>query len=261
MRSVILLILCFFIIALLWTVQLPISSYGLVQTLGQDQTQVGADISAVERELVVAGDAAVPALKAGLKSPLSNVRLRCARLLAMRNESAGEELLLDALHSNAANSGEEAAATAEVFLLSVWDQRDGPAPAIRARLARLEATRKDADQIALLSECLSRNSAWIGGYIHRARAYFRSGEVMEARRDALIALALDANQFESMQILSQVFLMLNSPQDAYLCLEQAVRINPRLKTDLRDDIRDVLKAIDAEKDRRRREHRRETPAV
>lgn len=259
MRSIVLLVCCFLFFALLWTVQLPVSSYGLVQALGQDNGTT--DIAGVERELADAGEAAVPALKAGLKSPLANVRLRCARLLAMRSDTAGEDLLLEALHAAPESSAGESAATAEVFLLAVWEQRDGPPPAIRARLTRLEASRKDADQIALLTEWLSRNPGWIGGYIHRARAYFRTGEVMDARRDALIALALDANQFESIQILSQVFLMLNSPQDAYLCLEQAVRIDPRLKTELRDDIRDVLKAIDAEKDRRRREHRRETPAI
>jgi len=253
MRSVYLLSICFLLAALLWAVQLPVSSYGLVQTLAVP----GADFSSAEDELLHAGQTAVPALKNGLTSPITSVRLRCARVLALNSDSSGEDALLDDLRSPSL----ETAATAEVYLLSVWERRDSPAPAVRARIAWLESGRKDAEEKTLLTECLSRNPGWVGGYIHRAHAYLRDGEVMEARHDALVALALDANQFEAMQVLAQVFLLLNSPQDAYACLEQAVRINPRLRTNLREDIRDVFKALDAEKDRLRRERKRERPAV
>ena len=253
MRAALLLTLSFVFFALIWAVHLPVSAYGIVRTLDQP----GADVSGAEEELLHAGQAAVPALKSGLTSHAWPVRLRCARVLALSNDASGEDALLEDLRS----TSPEAAATAEVYLLSIWERRDSPSAPVRAHIARLESAHKDAEEIALLTECLSRNPGWIGGYIHRAHAYFRSGEIMEARHDALVVLALDVNQFEAMSILAQVFLLLNSPGDAYACLEQAVRVNPRLRTSLREDIRDIFKALDAERDRQRRERQRERPAV
>ena len=270
MRSVILLCTGFVLMGLLWAVQAPLGAYGLVQGLSDP----GAGGLAAGQALLHGGAAAIPALHNGLLSPTLTVRLRCARILALRNDPAGELALLEILRTHGA-ADDPAGAAAEVYLVSLWDRaspvfarapenRESPnadGAATRALLAQYEAAHADANLIALLTECLSRDPVWIGGYVRRAHANLRAGEVWEARRDALLALALDYNEFEAAAVLAQASLLLNAPQEACTCLEQALRVNPRLARELHDDIRDVLKALDAEKVRQRREKRRETPDV
>ena len=64
-----------------------------------------------------------------------------------------------------------------------------------------------------------------------------------------------------MVALAETFMALDAPEQAWVCLEQAVRVNPRLKKVLHDPIQDVLKAIEQEDARRRRERRRERPVA
>lgn len=255
MRSVGLLAALFLFIALIWTIQIPFSAYSLVQSFN-DAT---SDCSSAE-EALRQGAAALPALKEGLASRSPNVRLRCARLLALRDEPAGEEHLLEALRSEDVRY-EDAAAVAEVYLISVWDQRDGPSGADRARLARIEGSGDDSGHLKVLKELLAKYPRWIAGYVRRARLYQRNGEALDARRDALVALLKEPSQFEAMILLAQIDLSINAAQDAYLCMEQAVHVNPRLRHDQRDEIREILRAMNAERERQRRERRRDTPVI
>jgi ribosomal protein L17 len=255
MRSVGLLASVFFLVALIWTIQVPFSAYSLVQSFGDPN----CDPASVEETLRQAS-AASPALKYGLNSHLPAVRLRCARLLAMRDDPAGEEHLLEALRSDDPRA-EDAAAVAEVYLVSIWDRRDGPPENERYRLARAEGANDDAALLKVLKDLLARYPRWIGGYVRRAQLFQRNGEAMDARRDALVALLKEPNEFEAMVVLAQIDLSINAAQDAYLCMEQAVRINPRLRHDQRDEIREIIRAMNADRERVRRERRRDTPVI
>jgi len=255
MRPVALLCALFVLIALIWTIQVPFSAYALVQSF----SDANCDCAAVEEALRHAS-AAVPALKYGLNSRSANVRLRCARMLALRDDPSGEEHLLEALQADDARA-EDAAAIAEVYLLSVWDQRDGPSGIERARMARAESSGDDPGQLKVLKDLLAKYPHWIGGYVRRARLYQRNGEALEARRDALLALLKQPSQFEAMVLLAQIDLSINASQDAYLCMEQAVHVNPRLRNDQRDGIREIIRALNAERERQRRERRRDAPVI
>jgi len=255
MRSVTLLAVGFIVVALLWTIQIPFSPYLLVQSF----KNADCDCAVVEEALRNA-PAASPALRYGLNSDLANIRLRCARLLALRDDPAGEKYLLEVLHAEDAHA-EGATAVAEVYLLSMWEQRNGPLVADRARLARVESSGDDAGELKVLKELLARYPRWIGGLVRRARLYQHNGEPLEARRDALLALLKDSSQFEAMVILAQVDLSINAPDDAYLCMDQAVRVNPQLRRDQRDVIREIIRTLNAERERQRRERRRETPVL
>jgi len=237
MRSVALLATSFVLIALIWTIQVPFSAYSLIQSFSDPN----CDCCAVEESLRNAA-AATPALLDGLNSRSANVRLRCARLLALRDDPAGVEHLLEALRAEDARA-EDAAAVAEVYLLSIWDRREGPSDAERARLALAERGGDDAAHLKVLKELVAKYPRWIGGYVRRAQLYQRNGEALDARRDALLALVKEPRHFEAMIILAQVDLSINASQDAYLCMEQAVRINPRLRHDQRDQIREILRAL------------------
>jgi HEAT repeat protein len=255
MRSIALTGCLFLLIGLIWTIQVPFSAYSLVQSLNEPN----CDCFAVEEALNKTSSAA-PALREGLNSHSARVRLRCARLLAMREESAGDEHLLEALRNEESRAQEEAA-MAEFYLLSVWDRRNGPSEADRAGLALAERGDDDAVQLKALKELLAKYPHWVGGYVRRARLYQRNGEALDARRDALLALLKEPNDFEAMVILAQVNLSINASQDAYLCMEQAVHVNPRLRHDEREEIREIIRALNTERERQRRERRRDTPVI
>src|SRR5947209_933449 len=140
MRSVALLCACFLLLGLLWSVQSPFASYGMMASL-DDQA---ADPAGAEQALIKSGTAAVPALRNGLNSSSESIRLRCARILALRNDASGEQALLYTLRMH---PDDAAGGRAEIYLLSVWDRRDGPDEPTRARLAHYDAAHADADAI------------------------------------------------------------------------------------------------------------------
>jgi hypothetical protein len=117
----------------------------------------------------------------------------------------------------------------------------------------------DGERLKALSDTLTRNPLWATGYVLRASVHLRNGSIHDAWRDVLLALELEPDHFEAMIILGDCQLLVGAPEQAYLCYQQAVRINPRLRRLHQKTIREILKSIEVEKARQRRERRRDLP--
>jgi len=256
MRATYVIALFFLIAALLWAVETPLASIAEVHRLSKGET----DPAQTEQTLLRAGSGSTLALQQGLNSDSVETRLRCARLLALRGDRGGDRVLLDTLHAHAAMD-DTFGAMAETFLIGVWDQREGPHAILRDKLARPHGKATDAETVNVLNELIEKCPAWANGYVLRAKLYQRNGEGAEARRQALMALAFEPDDFEALVVLGQAYLTLEQPEQAGVCLQQALRLNPRLKQSLREDIRETLKAIDTERERRRRERRKDEPVI
>jgi tetratricopeptide (TPR) repeat protein len=256
MRATYIIAVFFLIAAFLWAVEIPLSSLAEIHHFSEP----GANISAGELSLLRAGSGSTLALQRGLNADSLETRLRCARLLALRGDRSGDRLLIDTLRNHAAPD-DTLGAMAETFLVGVWDQRDGPRAGMRDKLLRMRAKPTDAELITVLNDLLEKYPAWANGYVQRARIFQRNGEGAEAKRQSLMALAVEPEEFEAMVVLGQAYLLLEAPEQAAVCLQQALRQNPRLKNSLRDDIRETLKAIDTERARRRHERRKEEPVI
>lgn len=256
MRATYLLALFFLLSAFLWSVEIPLAAIAAVREFSNR----GADHGAAELTLLRAGSGATLALRRGVNSDSIETRLHCARLMALRGERSGDQVLLETLRAHAAQD-DPLGAMAETFLLDVWDQREGPRPALRDRWVRPRGKPDDAESINALNDLLEKYPAWASGYVQRARLYQRNGDGLETKRQALMALAVEADDFEAMVVLGQAYLLLSAPEQAGVCLQEALRLNPRLKHALREDIRETLKAIDVDRARRRRERRKDEPVI
>jgi tetratricopeptide (TPR) repeat protein len=258
MRAIVLSLSFLILAAGLWAVQASLQSYVNVKRLASP----AADTAACEDALRDAGAAAVPALRAGLAGKNPVVRLRCARVLAQSGDRDGDGCLLAALSTYGKDAQDPVGGLAEALLLSVWDTRGAPPAAWRARVARLaEENGRDREQQALLNECLSRYQNWSAGFVRRAQVYQRHGRHLDACREALNALKVDPDSFEAMVLLAEAYRVLDAPEQAFICMQQAVRVNPRLRAAHADDIRDILKAVERDRLRRRQLKRREQPVT
>ena len=240
-RAVACSVVFFILVALCWALQPPWAAYAAVQALGHPR----ADARALEEELRRAGNAARPALRHGLDSDNLRRRAVCARLLALSGDGAGDLCLLRMLRG-------AGAAMAETYILSVWMERDAPPAAVRARALASSSP-------GPLTSLLERYRAWSAGQVALARLSQRSGEAAEARHYALLALAVEPENFEALVVLAQACLRLDLPGQAALCLEHAVGLNPRLRPALTNEIREALKGLDLERARKRSEQRRRQP--
>ncbi|HYF49878.1 MAG TPA: hypothetical protein VEJ63_10755 [Planctomycetota bacterium] len=253
MRSVLILSLGFTLAALVWAFFMPLSAHALVRSLADPDN----DRSEIEAALLACGRNADGALLEGLESSHSQVRLRCARVLALKGDRRGDAALLKLL--SAPGNDETAVAQAEAYLTAAWSEREGPPAVLRGKLLREETFKTDADRLLALNEALGRFPGWTAGYVQRAIVYQRTGSVLEARLDALHALELEPSHYEAMIVLGNCNLLLSAPDQAYSCYDQAVRLNPRLRLQFKSEIRDLLRTIEIERARRRREKRREMP--
>jgi hypothetical protein len=250
MRAAALLAIFFLLVALDWSVQKPLSSFA-------DSNQFlkpNVDVEAVTQSLLRAGNAATPALMQGLKSESELMQMRCARVLALRGDRAGDQCLLQILRRHGTDPKDALGALAEGFLISAWEQRDGPPAEIREKI-------KQVSELSRLNEYLEKHPGWAAGHVIRARACLRAADGLEARRHALVSLMFEPENFDAITVLAQAYALLDNPEQAYTCLQQAVRLNPRLKYSLREDIEEVIKAIDIDRARRRRERRKEVPVI
>jgi tetratricopeptide (TPR) repeat protein len=255
MRAVLATLLGFAITGMIWAFYTPVSAYALVHAFSNPDT----DVEACERALLRAGNGAILALRGGTRSSSPQVRLRCARLLALQGDRSGDRCMLEMLKAYGKDPKDPIGAMAEAFLLAAWEQREGPDADARRKLQAEGEFASDAEKLNALGENIQKNPKWAGGLVLRARLYQRNNSGLEARYDALEALKIEPDNFEAMVVLGGSYLMLNAADRAYLCFEQAVRINPRIRHFLKEDIQEVLKAIEIERARERREKRRETP--
>ncbi|HYG76951.1 MAG TPA: hypothetical protein VEK08_18240 [Planctomycetota bacterium] len=255
MRATWLASFCFVLIACVWAFHLPLEAWIAVQNLAAPES---AQLN--RQRLLNAGNTAHAALRKALDSSELDHRLAAARVLALRGDQSGERVLFDILHAHS-EPDDSLGARAETYLAELWDVRDGPGSAQRERLSRAAGAASDRDMLPVLNELLEKYPGWSGGYLRRAKLYLRNGEGVEARRQALIALAIDEANFEAMVVLAQAYLLLNSPDQSYVCLQQAVRLNPRLRHTLQEEIKETIKSIDLERARRRRERRRDVPVA
>jgi hypothetical protein len=250
MRAAGILAIFFVLVALEWSVQKPLSSIAETRQF----LKPNADVEAVTQSLLRAGNAATPALLQGLKSESELMRLRCARVLALRGDRSGDQCLLQILRLHGADRQDAIGALAESFLLSAWEQRDGPPSGLREKI-------KQENNASRLHEYLEKHPGWAAGHLIRARVCLRAADGFEARRHALVSLMFEPQNFDAITVLAQAYALLDNPEQAYTCLQQAVRLNPRLKYSLREDIEEVIKAIDIDRARRRRERRKEVPII
>jgi tetratricopeptide (TPR) repeat protein len=242
------------LLALFWAVREPLVSRDAVYSLA-DPAQ---DAWQAEDTLRRAGSGALDALRQGLDSPAPMVRLRCARLLALQGFKEGDRCLLAVLRQHGRDPNDAVGAVAELFLLSVWSQREAPGEAVRLRLAALRDTvMPDIKRIAAWSEALEKNPAWADGYVQRALLNQKFGRIVEARDDALRALTFEPDQFEAVILLAQYYMLAGSADQACSCYERAVKINPRLKRQKMEEIKKALSARKKELEERRRERRRD----
>src|SRR4051812_38095640 len=130
MRSVWLACVGFVVAALIWALYSPLSAHALVLSLGVE----GRDLQQIESELIAAGPSAVPALRQGLLDTNVRIRLRCAHILSIEGDRRGDQALLEILRQHGEDAQDPIGAMAESFLSSVWEERDGPPDALRARL-------------------------------------------------------------------------------------------------------------------------------
>lgn len=256
MRAVAVTFAVFVLLALAWALHAPLASRAAMRRLSDPAN----DPRESARALLRAGVGSTRALQNGLAAQDPLPRLYCARLLALRGDRDGDRCLLDVLRRRGGES-ETLSAMAEVFLNSVWDQRGAPAPALRERVLRGSLVVLAREKAMATDELLSRHPAWSAGFVARARMARHLNEDREARMYALKALLIEPDNFEAMKVLARACLALGEPDNALRTLEQALRVNPRLKAELRDDIRDAIKAIDLDRARRRREKRKESPVA
>ena len=258
MRAVRLVLLCYGLLALWWAVVPPLRARLTVR----EMSAPGADLRLCERQLENEGGAALNALRGGLSASDPRVRLHCARLLALRDDRGGDRCLLELLRTYGKDPGNSIGVHAEGYLCEIWDRRDAPPEPLRSEILHLDAAPlSEPEKLALLNDTLSKNYAWASGYVRRARLYQRNGDPQEARRDALVALMLEPNQFEAMLVLGAAAMLAEAPQQASECFEQAIRLDPRLRYRYRKEIDAILRAVEKEKARRRKERRLDTPVA
>lgn len=250
MRALVWTIAFFVLVALLWALQPPLAARMAVSALRNPR----ADVPALEQELRRAGNAATRALRSALDSDNPRQRALCARLLALRGSREGDLCLLRMLRQPGNDRPDLTGAMAETFILSVWMERNGPPPAVRARVL-------GSGGAAAFAGVLERYPGWSAGYVARARLSLNSGEATEARHYALQALAAEPENFEALVVLARACLKLDIPSQAMLCLERAVSLNPRLKPALAGEIHQALKGLDLERARKLKEQRRREPLV
>ncbi len=257
MRAIVSAFLFIAILGLAWAVQTPVSVSWNLQTLAQDR----GDTVTAEEALIRMGPGALPKLREGLRSTNPNTSNHCAKLLMVLGESEGELFLLEELRAHP-EPEDPAGRAAEGFLLSAWDRRDGPDEMLRKNLREVEHVQgRLPETLHALNDCLTRYPDWADGYARRARIYQKAGEVYEAKRDALAALARAPNHFEALVTLGRIQQAVDAPHAAYKCFERALLVNPRMKEALKGDIRDALKALELDKEKRRDEKRKNAPLV
>lgn len=242
--------------ALFWALRGPLAARLTLRAM----KNAGADLSACEHDLQREGRAAAAALREALATAGPEVRLRCARILALQNDPEGDRGLMRLLREYGRDVQNPLGAQAEASLCAAWDQRDAPAAGVRGPLLNIDASPlSETEKLAALNDALAHNAAWASGYVRRARVHQRNGDPLEARRDALIALLLQPSHFEAMLVLASTAMMLDMPGQASLCFEQALRINPRLRVRYKKELGEVQRQLDLEKKRRREELRKDTP--
>ena len=242
----------FIAMALCWALHDPIRAYLEVASL-QDPD---ADPTMLECQLYARGNGAIPALRMGMDSLDAHVKLRCARVLALLGDAAGERLLQRTLREESVK-GE--ALLAEHLLLSVWDLRRSPSADLR-RAAFHAAFRKPTDsERRLLDQDMTTNPAWVGGYVLRARWFLRDNELYMARRNAITALLLEPDNFEAAVLLGRTLLLLDYYEHAVLCFEHAIEVHPGLRHRIEDALETARREAANDRQRRREKRAQERP--
>ncbi|MEI6234317.1 MAG: hypothetical protein WCT04_14795 [Planctomycetota bacterium] len=257
MRSIVFSFLFVAVLAIVWTVQTPVSAWWNVNALSRNRS----DLIDVEEALIQSGDGAIPFLKRGLNSNNRDEQYHCAKVLMVLGDSSGELFFLKTLRGHP-EPGDSAGREAEAFLIAAWDRRNGPNDTLRRRLRAVEHTGiRPIEAIQVLNEALSRYPNWADGYARRARIYQSGGEAYEAKRDAIAALMRAPNHFDALVTLGKIQLAVDAPGHAFHCFERALLVNPRLKTILKTDLDEAVKAMEAEKLKRRDEKRKNAVLV
>ncbi len=244
----------FVVAALLWILFDPIVTHINVGRL-QESSEISVQD---ERALIMKGRGATRALRLGMASDNVLQRLRSARLLAVLGDPSGQTLLLDALVDPELAAHHD---LVENMLLGIWDQRKGPDSAKRANLLRESFHPSKSINRKMLDHQLELHPAWVGGYLARSRIHFEENEILQAREDALSTLLLESNHFEAIVLLARCQLMLDRPNLARICFEQALKIHPGLYDSIESDLKTARKEAAAVQKHRRIQAKKEKPAA
>jgi tetratricopeptide (TPR) repeat protein len=255
MRAVVCIFLLFALASATWSLQGPLSARHAIERL---EKGLGDPVEQI-RILREAGPSAVGPLRDGLSSGAPRVRLICARELLALGDGRGEKALFEIMRTRETLEDRALAGAAETYLLNGWAAENAPPPAERARAAQAGKGGGSDTQLDALTAVLERFPLWQDGYVQRARLNVAADRPGEARRDALLALYIQPDQFDAMVVLARAWSMLDRNDLAAVCLERAMTINPRFRESLLDEYRSLRRAMDLERSRQRREKRRNRP--
>lgn len=207
------------------------------------------------------GFAAGSALRAGLKSTDARVRLLCARELAFLGDTDGDAALLMLMQERSTLEAQTIASAAETHVINAWMERAAPPPEERRKALRYENDGTIQSRIASITVALEDYPTWAAGYVFRARLLLASERAAEARRDTLLALYLQPDQFEAMVLLARAWSLLERNDLAAICIERAMKVNPRLKESLEPELESLMKTLLRDRARERREKQRNQPVA
>lgn len=257
MRAALILFSFFVLLAMAWAVWPLQSSRRAVASL-----EAGAGDPVEHIQLLRGhGLAAGGALRAGLKSSEPRVRLLCARELAFLGDADGDTALLMLMQDRSTLEAQTLASAAETHVINAWMERSAPPPDARRKALRYESDGTVPARIASITNALEEYPTWASGYVFRARLLLASERAAEARRDTLLALYLQPDQFEAMVLLARAWSLLERNDLAATCIERAMKVNPRLKEALEPELESLQRTILRERARERRERQRNQPVA
>jgi len=207
------------------------------------------------------GFAAASALRAGLKSPEARVRLLCARELAYLGDADGDTALLMLMQDRSTLEAQTVASAAETHVINAWMERAAPPLEERRKAMRFESDGTIQSRLSSITVALEEYPTWAAGYVFRARLLLASERAAEARRDTLLALYLQPDQFEAMVLLARAWSLLERNDLAAVCIERAMKVNPRLQETLDPELESLRKALQRDRARERREKQRNQPVA
>lgn len=255
MKAAIALLLCFVSIAAYWAF-MPV--YAARRAVARLEKRAGDPREQVA-ELRQWGASAGPALRAGLESPDTRVRLVCARELAYLGDPGGDRALLLLMQDRSSVEARTVASAAETHVINAWMERAAPPAGARRKALKFEGSVPLPERLSAITEALEEYPAWASGYVFRARLHLAAERAAEARRDALLALYLQPDQFEAMVLLARAWSLLERNDFAVVCIERAMKVNPRLTETLKEELQSLHRALQLERARERRERQRNQP--
>lgn len=255
MRAALILFVFFLILALSWAVLPTQSANHALECLENGYGDPVEHIHTLRGQGLAGGRA----LRQGLHSSEPRVRLLCARELAFLGDADGDTALLLLMQDRSSVEAQTLASAAETHVINAWMERSAPPASERRKALRYENDGTIPERIASITDALEDYPTWAAGYVFRARLLLAAERAAEARRDTLLALYLQPDQFEAMVLLARAWSLLERNDLAAICIERAIKVNPRLHESLDPELESLQKSLLRDRARERREKQRNQP--